>query len=376
MKFAVIEYSSKSGAVWKHTDEHPNYLADPQKEIDPTSFGCYVSALKGEHVPLTGLIVGPVEQVSNYAIVYRKVFKRLSGSWPKAYSIEYLKKFDTILMVHQLSDAHEMVSLTRRLKKAKPETFIAGVPTQPYRILRESVEKDQKAKHDLVDFINACDVFVVVVKNTVRWYKSMSKVPVVYVPQPYPTSFASQNFLPRQKKGKSILVAGVTQRNNIKQGQTVARELQKKFPEYLIYVPKVHDMDYDETNLKDARYELFPFEQWRDHLKTLAKTMLVINTDYTLTRGRVQTDCAAVGTPSIGGNSDGQRDLFPELVSSKDTSVAELVTLGTKLLTDDGYYNSVATYASEQLKKYDYEESATRMHMLVRTCEKTSEKRT
>jgi len=126
-------------------------------------------------------------------------------------------------------------------------------------------------------------------------------------------------------------------------------------------------MDYDFSLLEGASYEVLPFELWRQHLKTLAATTLVINTDYTKTRGRVQTDCAAVGTPSLGGDSDGTRDLFPDLVSSPKTSIDELVTKGELLLTDRAYYKQVATQALERLKKYDYEESADRLLLLLKT---------
>lgn len=364
MKFAVVEYQSKSGGIWRHTDSHPNYLADPQSEIDPTSFGCYVSALAGEHIPLTGLIVGPVNNMSDPGRFYRKMVKRLTGSWP-AYSIDYLKQFDLLLVVHQLSDAHEMVRLLRHIKVARHRPFVIGVPTQPYGLLKAATDADRQARQNLIDFIKHCDVFISVVRSTVGWYEALSRTPVKYLPQPYPVSYATQFAQPRVKKDKSILVAGVTQRPNIRQGQLVARELQKKFPAYHILIPKVPDYNYDLSNLATSAYTVLPFEPWHDHLLTLANTMLVINTDYTQTRGRVQTDCAAVGTVSLGGNSDGQEDLFPALRSTPLTSTAMLIELGERLLTEAAFYDSLAVYAAKQLKKYDYPDSATRLLELL-----------
>lgn len=366
MKFAVVEYTSKSGGVWRHSDVRPNYLADPRTEIDPTSFGCYVSALKGEHVPLTGLIIGPTAAVATPTTFYRKVIKRLTGSWPQ-YSLEYLRQFDVVMMVHQLSDAHEVVAAINRLKTLPNAPFIIGVPTQPYGQLQTAIAKDPSVKQHLRDFIRQCDLFISVVEETTAWYEELAQTSVTYLPQPYPTAFANQNFLPREKKLKQILVAGVTQRDNIKQGQIVASQLQKKWPDYEILVPKVDEYDYDSTNFGGAKFTILPFQSWREHLRTLATTTLVINTDYTLTRGRVQTDCAAVGTPSLGGNSDGTRDLFPELRSNPTTSIDQLIALGDRLLTDHDYYTSITTYASEHLKKYDYEESAARLQLLVKS---------
>jgi hypothetical protein len=364
MKFAVVEYNSKSGGIWRHTKARPNYVADPKTEIDPTSFGCYVSALAGEHIPLKGLIVGPVNKVAKPVQTYRKAVKRLTGSWP-AYDIEYLRHFDALLVVHQLSDAHEMVRLAQRLKVLEKRPLLVGVPTQPYGILKPALDSNPKAKQNFVDFMDACDVFVSVVDSTTQWYQDQTKTPVRYLPQPYPVSYAAKYLVPRPQKDKTLLVAGVTQRPNVAQGQVIARELQKKFPEYTITIPKVAEYDYDFSELKDARYTVLPFEQWQQHLTTLAKTTLVINTDYTQTRGRVQTDCAAVGTPSLGGNSDGTADLFPELLSDPATATEKLIAQGERLLTDTAYYDQIAAHARQALQKYDYEQSAARLRDIV-----------
>ncbi|MAF80520.1 hypothetical protein CL628_00750 [bacterium] len=365
MKFAVLEYSSKSGDVWRHTKETPNYLADPQTEIDPTSFGCYVSALGGEHVPLTGLILGPTNRVSKSKQFYRKAVKRLTGSWP-SFDIEYLAKFDVLMIVHQLSNTQEIISVMQKLRTQPDPPFVIGVPTQPYGQLQIAIEKTPEVETGLRDFILACDVFISVVRETVGWYEDLAQTPVVYLPQPYPAAFAGKQFLPLEKKHTEILVAGVTQRDNIKQGQIVARELQKKFPGYLIRLPKVDAYEYDYSELQGARYDVLPFELWRDHLKTLAETALVVNTDYTLTRGRVQTDCAAVGTPSLGGNSDGTRDLFPQLRSDSGTSTDAIIAKGIRLLSNHEYYQGVVQTAQDRLKMYDYAESAARLQLLVK----------
>lgn len=360
MKFAVIEYTSKTGRVWRHSDERPNYLADPIKEIDPTSFGCYVSALKGEHVPLLGLIMGSISPASNPLRLYRRIIKKISGRWPR-YPLNYLQQFDVILAVHQLSDAHEMVAALQRLKTLQPRPFIIGVPTQPFGILENLVAKDAVVKENLINFIRSVDLFVSVVASTFEWYAKLSGCPVSYLPQPYPVSFTSHYFQSRAAKDKTILVAGVTQRPNIIQGQKVAVALQKMLPQYEIIIPKVEDMAYDFTGLSGSRYRVLPFEPWQQHLATLAKTSLVINTDRTQTRGRVQTDCAAVGTPSIGANSDGQRDLFPDLPASLDTSNENLIAQASRLLTDPAWYEKVVSTARNRLQKYDYEPSAARI---------------
>jgi len=212
MKFAVVEYSSKSGGIWRHTPDAPNYLQDPAKVIDATSFGSYVSALSGEHIPLTKFV--GADKLLN------KVYKRITGSWPGNYSVEHFGQFDVLLIVHQISDAHEIARFVARIKRQYPQIFIIGVPTQPFGILKPHLEADATAKQNFINYMNACDVFLTVVKTTKGWYESMSNTPVVYLPQIYPTHFAAQHFLPKQEKEKSIFVAGITDRPNISQGNS------------------------------------------------------------------------------------------------------------------------------------------------------------
>ena len=359
MNFAVVEYSSKSGNIWRSAPNHPNYLEDPEKVIDPTSFGCYVSALAGQHIPLTKFV--GADKLSN------KIIKRLTGSWPRNYSLEYFKRFDVLMIVYQISDAHEIARLVSRVKQAQPNTFIIGVPTQPYGILKTHLADNPTAKQHFIDYMNRCDVFLTVVKATQSWYESMTSTPVVYLPQIYPTHWATRFFTKHATKEKTIFVAGITDRPKISQGFIVAQALQKEFPDYHINVTQIPGVIMNLDPLRQARYSIAPFQPWLQHLPWLAKQTLVVNTDYTLTRGRVQVDCAAVGTPSLGANSDGQTDLFPELASTPDVSIDKLIELGTRLLTDHAYYEKTVAGAREKLKKYDYEKSAARLQMLVKS---------
>ena len=98
----------------------------------------------------------------------------------------------------------------------------------------------------------------------------------------------------------------------------------------------------------------------------LSRVALVVNTDYTQTRGRVQTDSAAVGTPSIGANSDGQDDLFPKLHAERETTIDQLVLQGKQLLSDTSYYNEVVGTAKERLTQYDYQQSKKRIEILTK----------
>ncbi len=358
IKFAVIEYSSKSGRIWKHSQERPNYLADPLKEIDPTSFGCYVSALRGEHIPLTALIK------PNWQ---KKIIKRLTSSWPQEYDISYLQPFDVLLLVHQISDGHEITRLAKKIKQAYPHVRLLGVATQPFGILQEYWRQHREWLADFKQFMDSCDIFVTIVAGTRQAWQNMTMTRVEYLPQPYPAEYAARFWQPRTAKKPILFVAGVTDRDNIKKGQVVARAIWQRLPDYTIHITKTSDTPLDIKSLGGAPYEIIPFMPWREHLAALAHTALVINTDYTQTRGRVQADCAAVGTPSIGADSDGQVDLFPGLPANRNTSIAELVEQGVRLLTDEVWYERVAKGATEQLNQYNYERSAARLNNLVRS---------
>ena len=361
IKFAVIEYSSKTGKIWTHTDERPNFLCDPVKEIDATSFGCYVSALEGEHIPLTHLILGKDSKIVK---TIKKAYKRIFGSWP-TYDISYLKKFDVLMVVHQISDGHEITALTKKIRKKYPHIKIIGVDTQPYGIVKPYWEKHPDWLANFKQYLGYCHVYITVVESTKPAWQELTSTPVEYMPQPYPAEFALEKYLSYKDKKPILLVAGVTDRFNIKKGQSVAKAIQKEMPQYNIHIIDTPGLVQDMTNLAGASYEVIPFQLWRAHLDYLNKVALVINTDYTKTRGRVQVDCAATGTISVGANSDGQVDFYPEYVSDPDISVEEITKKAIELLKNEEKYESIAKKAKERLLFYGYEESRKRLLALA-----------
>lgn len=356
MKFAVIEYSSKTGQVWRHTPERPNYLADPQKELDPTSFACYVSALEGEHIPIPFLV---------HPTITKRLYRKFVGAWPK-YDISYLKQFDVLMIVHQISDGHEVTTLTKRIRKELPHIKVLGVPTQPYGILKDHWENDPEWLADFKEFMNTCHLLLTIVKETKPVWEAMTDTHVEYLPQPYPVEFASKFFKTRSEKKKIILAAGRVERDSISKGFEAAAALQKKFPDYMIHITEDEPgVAIDTSKLGTARFEIHPFLPWQQQLTYLSELALVINTDYTLTRGRLQMDCAAVGTPSIGANSDAQVDLFPGLAASRQQSIEELVTQGARLLQDNEFYEDCARNALQRMDAYSYDKSAQRVAELA-----------
>ena len=366
MKFAVVEYSSKSGKVWQHTDAKPNYLADPDKEIDPTSFGCYVSALHGQHIPLKGFMLGNVVPTNKVVVSGRRLFRKLFKHWPQNYDLSYFQQFDVLMVVHQISDGHEMTLFTKKLWQVSPRPLIIGVPTQPFGLWKDYYAKRPAEYTDFQQYLHACDVFLTVVESTKNDWQAMTDTPVTYLAQPYPVEYALKYWQGVEAKKPIILVAGVTDRPNIALGQKVAKQLQEKFPNYIIHVTDTPGHNQDLSALGGAKYEVQPFLPWQQQLAYLSKVHLVINTDYTQTRGRVQVDCAAVGTISIGADSDGQADLFPDFLATSQTSAEELISQATRLLQDKSLYAATAATAKEKLSKYNYAASKQRVEQLVK----------
>jgi hypothetical protein len=362
MSFAVVEYSSKSGDVWRHTPQRPNYLSDPSQEMDPTSFGCYVSAMQGIHVPLTRVI-----HASRFS--YR-LYRRLTGRWPVNYSLGLFSTVDHLLVVYEVANSQTILSFMRRVKKHYPKIKIIGVPTQPYGLLKMQWQENSAIISSLQSFISACDTFITIVKSTTDSWGEISDRPVVYLPQPYPVEYASALSKPLETKDPIIFIAGVAHRPQITLGHRLAAQLQRKFPDHVIHLTDTPDNDNDFSHLQGARYEIQPFLPWYQHLKYLSSVKLVINTDFTQTRGRVQMDCAAVGTPAIGADSDAQLDLFPHLAANPQTSWSDLTATATAILSSPDRYRRTVAYAAAKLPFYNYAQSALRLNKLYESIKK------
>ncbi|MEX1112084.1 MAG: hypothetical protein WEC84_01360, partial [Candidatus Andersenbacteria bacterium] len=69
--------------------------------------------------------------------------------------------------------------------------------------------------------------------------------------------------------------------------------------------------------------------------------------------------------PSVGADSDGQVDLFPQLPAGKDQTDEELLSQARRLLTEPDFYQTVVTTAQEKMQTYGYEQSALRLNQLV-----------
>jgi len=368
MKFACIEYTTKSRKVWIPSPEHPNYLGDPLSEIDPTSFGSYTTALNGQHVPLMGVILGQLDGDVLQGL-YRRLRWRLSGTWGN-YPLSYFRNFDTILAVYDWKRGNEIAKFVKRLRIAYPNTIVVGVPTQPFGQLREQWRSDEGNLSNLREFYDSCHAVLSIVRATVPYQQSLTKTPVVYIPQPYPVEYATKSWRDYSDKESVIFVAGDTSRPDVLAGHLAAKEIQKTHKDYMIHVTQTPDSKLNRQLLENTLHEVVPFRPWREYLPYLAGVKLAINMDTWWTRGRVQADCAAVGTPSIGGPSDAQVELFPDLLVRDVEDFQTAINFGNNLLGDKSFYDKVTERAKHRLKSYNFEKTVERFTKLVELIKK------
>lgn len=190
MTFACIEYTTKTRRIWRPTPEKPNYLCDPDKEIDPTSFGCYTTALDGEHIPLTGLIYdSATHPPSKIRRLRQDLFRRRHGAFGP-YSLAYLKKFDVLLVIYQISNSHELVRFVERTREEFPDTILVSCSSPPFGRLREHWKDHPETAERYRAFLAATHVNMNVCRATVPFYRAFTPTPSLYLPQPYPVEYA------------------------------------------------------------------------------------------------------------------------------------------------------------------------------------------
>lgn len=364
--FACIEYSTKTGKIWRPTPEKPNYLCDPETEIDPTSFGCWTSALDGEHIPLNFLRRHHDPRGLAYKLGRKKdlILEKINGK-SVYHNLSYLKKFNLILfLIHNFS-MPQMADLIQRAKKINPEAIFLGSIVTPLGLLRETWKKE-KEFCTFKKFADACDIFINVNRAGQDYLESILHAQVLYFPQFYPFSFASQFFKKRDQKEKIILVAGETERLDNLAGQFSAIKIQKKYPEFLIQVVSYPGLNIAPLKMAEARFEIIPFLKWRENLKRLARVFMVINTDAIWTLGRLQADCAAVGTPSIGINANNQLEFFSKLSVPDIAGAKQIFTLAEKLILDEQFYQDIQQEASDKLSENDYQKSKEKLLAIIK----------
>ena len=366
IKFACIELYTKSGKIWNGAREKPSHPCDP--------FECWASALGGERVPLMWFkLKNPLRQIyhnqfaprisrANYS-GYSMASKLANRAFDKFHNLEYLTKFDVVLVVVHDYSISAMSQLVTEAKGLKEKPIFLGTFGNTLEAFRKAL-KSQDALRHFKTFLDNCDAFVNCFHEAVSDYLTLyTDTPIVNFPHFYPVEFAKTFFTSYDDKEKVIFVSGHTQRIDHVFSLLVAKEIQARHPEYLIEV-----IDRSMLNLEpleDSRHEIVPFLKWEDYLNHTSKTYMIVDMDNAWTLGRVPRDAAAVGTPCIGLNSAGQTSLFPDLACSDIIDSKRAVELGIKLIEDREFYEGVQGKALERLEAYSPENLAQRLNELV-----------
>ena len=368
MKFACVEAYTKSGEIWRPTASRPNYLCDQKREIDVTSFGCWTSALGGEHIPLSWFVTGrkgrPAHQSpSFFERAVHKTKKTLYGENFPYRNLEYVRKFDVAVVCHHLDDHWEMLHFLRHAKAVSPKTLFLGTHGS-YNLGRVRERWRNPAWYrSFVDFVNAADLFFIVNRAGVDYLQRASKQPIIYFPPFYPTEYTQRFYRSLEAKEKVIYIAGNTRRLDVMASLLIARELQERHPEFVIRLTDWGEMNLEP--LKGSRYEMIPRTPWQEYLEMTSTVWLILNTDVWWTNGRVALDAAAVGTPCIGCNANGQMECFSDLVCADIEGIGRASELAERLLRDPQFYGEIQEKARRRLESYSYENSRRRFETLV-----------
>ena len=373
MKFAQVTAYARNGKIWDGSKEKPNYLCD-SSEMDQTSLGCWTSALKGEHIPLSWLAMrGWSRGIYHrylapsakklYPVGYSVVSKWLLKCFDKFRNLKYLKKFDVVLAVVHDYDIREMAELVSEIKEMDGRPLVLGALCNTLYHFREAFKESEKFA-DFKKFIDNCDLFINYYHDALSGYLGLfTDTPIVNFPYFYPYEFTKTQHAPREEKEKIIFVSGDTQKTDNVASLLVAKKIQERRPDFIIEVVERVNTNFEP--LEGANYKKVPFLKWIDYLKHTRRVYMIIDMDNTWTFGRVPRDAAAVGTPCVGVNSGSQTALFPDLVCSDVAGMEKAVDLGIKLIEDEKFYKMVQNQALKKLEEYSYENSIEKLEKLV-----------
>lgn len=375
MKFACVELYTKSGKIWDGGKEQPNYLCDPSK-IDNASFGCWTSALKGEHIPLLWFKfkkpmrnfyhgqVAPRMSRLNYS-GYSIISRLFNNAFEDFNNIGYLSNFDVALVVVHDYSIRAMAKFVSAAKKLQKKPVIIGAFGVTLNFMREALKDPENFKHFKI-FIDSCDLFINYYHEAISEYlKLYTNTPIVNFPQFYPFEFAKSFFTTLEEKEKVIFVSGHSQRTDHVASMLIAKKIQELHPDFTIEL--VGRPKQNVEPLRGADFRVAPFQRlWINYLEKSRKNYLVIDMDNTWTLGRVVRDAAAIGSPCIGLNSGSQASLFPDLVCGDIVDTAKAIELGTKLIEDKDFYKRVQRNAFEKLEACSFENSIKRLNKVLK----------
>ena len=341
-------------------------------------------------------------------------------SWKEVEDPRALAPYDAIIVTPKLEF---QIPWLRDVRRRYPAMILVGQFEENVR-KHKIWCRSWAFQRDFYEFAQTVDVLTTFHANTLGYYELFARGAVKYLPHPYPTDWARGQglFAGRAEKDAALLKAGyihgrigsdgfadvvpflrVAERHDeltllvsgavattdevirecdIRERQHVRRlnrvllesRLARSLPgvvrrvlAHVLFEPAAAGQPDDPMKLRGfdpRRLEILPRMPWEAMLRHWRRALVAIDVDSCFTVGRNVADAAATGTPIIGGNSDFQRALFPDLeVDELDYAGAEKLT--ERLLADTAYYDSVVSSARSRLDDFSYDATRDRFQTIL-----------
>jgi glycosyltransferase involved in cell wall biosynthesis len=330
-------------------------------------------------------------------------------------SSEKFKGYDVVIAaVSSLDDTARITQWIRHVKSWSPKTIFIG-QSEASLANHAISSRDWRFQKTFYEFCQEVDEITTFTKETIPYFSLFSRKVVKYLPHLYPLHFVEANNLHKNRslKEQILFKNGHIHGRLLCDGfadLALLSRIQSNHPAFRIafvdspasFVELLSDLDYvtgsfDQPNYLKKTQLAFkksllnilrfhrktsdafrqrsslrnefplvlrgtaeesilkrPFAPWIENIRYMSSTLLMLDMDHSFAVGRSFADAVAVGTPTIGVNSDFQKQLLPELsVSEHDYSSAE--ALIERLLSDEEYYEEMSRKGRDRLEKFRYE---------------------
>lgn len=368
-----------------------------------------------------GPVVEPIPENDQIHIAYL-----LGADYISFYSVRRLSRQELTERFRQYSSVWILLDLTAiELVLAITEACAGRVVTYSEGHVSDYQRLTASQQVSFVKTLRSSSLNLLYWRKYISFYRSLTPVPVDYLPLPYPLDLARRAFTPYDNRPPRLALptglAGQT-RNGLASMAAAKRILQlealtevsigldrlafdddaKAVAYFLLDHPFQEDLgrsygwdwrawigesgiDYrwlialkrrlrrgnrsetqrDVWTIGNAR--LYPRKNWMHYLAELSQARLMVDLNNRETVGRNAMDCAALGVPCVSTNrSDLQEQLFPELTLEDSWDIEGAVRLSERVIIDIEFQTAVIGYAWKRIKELDLDRSKARLVELLK----------
>lgn len=321
MKFAIVSTHSAHRAGFKIDPFHG----------DSTSFLTWVDILRGFHFSYEG-------------------FREHGG-------VEELKKFDLVMMSGHPNYMNDIIQIAKMLKDSNAVSMF--YPEGSAQLYDNSIRGFHREYYEAW---NGCDILSIAEEDKAAYYKRFvtkeTLVRFVHVPVTRDME-AGAFFVPRHKKGRSVVVYGDNNPNH----PAIAMACAAGTGAEGVLAVEIDRGPAEEIAkiVGGIRVQSVGKMSHYNFMAALGKTMVHFYPTEWIGTARQQIACAAVGTPCIGNHdSHTQNRLFPEL--GRDIyDIDGMCEVANRLIADEGFYSDMVNRAFHRMHHYGLEACKRRM---------------